>query len=186
MRLFVAVSPGVDVVRRIDHVVQAIRGKAPSAKWVKPDNLHLTLAFLGERPESDVPSLSEALSRVAASHAPFDLHFQGGGGFGRPSRPRVLWIGCEGDTESLSSLQRDVGEALSPLGFVPERRDFAAHLTLARARDQAGDPALFRCVESLEREDFGAVRVDHLTLFESRLSPAGATYVAVYKATLKS
>src|SRR5262245_15462651 len=114
MRLFVAVDPGVDVVRRIAHVLDAIRPKAPAAKWVKPDSLHLTLAFLGERPPDDVPKLEEALSRAASGQAPFDIRFVGGGGFGRPSRPKVLWIGCEGDLAALQSLHTAVAAALAP------------------------------------------------------------------------
>lgn len=185
MRLFVAVDPGADVVRRIEHVLMAIRPKAPSAKWVKADSLHLTLAFLGERPEEDAPKIGEALSQVAAAHAPFELHFKGGGGFGRPSRPKVLWAGCEGDTDALAALQKAVEEALVPLGFVPDRRDFSAHLTLARARDTGGDLGLSRCVQGLETEDFGASTIREVVLYESRLSPAGASYTAVHKARLR-
>lgn len=185
MRLFVAVSPGADVVRRIEHVIQAIRSKAPSAKWVKAESLHLTLAFLGEQPEAMAPKIGEALSLVAASRAPFDLHFKGGGGFGRPSRPRTLWAGCDGDTPSLSALQKAVEEALSPLGFAPEKRDFAAHLTLARARDTAGDLGLSRCVDALENEDFGVASIQEVTLYESRLSPSGPTYLPVHRARFR-
>lgn len=184
MRLFVAVNPGLDVLRRIEHLLTVLRPKAPSAKWVKTDSLHLTLAFLGERSPEDAATIGEAVTRVAAAHAPFELRFSGGGAFGRPSRPKVLWAGCDGDAAALNALHADVSSALAPLGYVPDHRDFNAHLTLARARDASGDIGLSRCVETLRTEDFGVARVEEVFLYESRLSPAGAHYEVVARARL--
>src|SRR5262245_38624709 len=134
MRLFVAIDPGPDVTRTIEQTLGTLGPKAPSAKWVKADNLHVTLAFLGERDPADAPAIGEALARAAAGHRPFELRFRGGGVFGRPARPRVLWVGCEGDLQALQALYRDVVAALAPFGFTPDRPEFSAHLTLARAR----------------------------------------------------
>ncbi len=184
MRLFVAVTPGVDVLRKIEHTLLALRPKALAAKWVQVDNLHLTLAFLGERSPEDAALIGEALARVAAGHAPFELRFCGGGGFGRPSRPRVLWVGCEGDTAALNALSTDIASALAPLGFVPDQREFNAHLTLARARDTGGDVALSRCVDSLRNEDFGTTRVQEVNLYESQLSAGGPRYEPILRARL--
>lgn len=186
MRLFVAVSPSAEVLGRIEQSLHSLRLRAPSAKWVKVDNMHLTLAFLGERDAADVPKLSEALSGAASKHAPFELCFRGGGGFGRPSRPRILWAGCEGDTAALAALQKDVEAALVPLGYVAEQREYNAHLTLARAKEQGGDFKLAGCIEVLEKADFGVTRVEEVTLYESRLSPGGARYEALHRAPLES
>ncbi|MFO0589719.1 MAG: RNA 2',3'-cyclic phosphodiesterase [Polyangiaceae bacterium] len=184
MRLFIAVSPGVDVLRRIDHLLDALRPKAPSAKWVKAESLHVTLAFLGEQTAEMAAKVSEALVAEAASHAPFELRFKGGGSFGRPSRPRILWASCDGDLAALGRLQQGITTRLVPLGHAPEDREFNPHLTLARARDHAGDPALARCVPGLQNEDFGAVTVTEVTLYESRLSPAGPHYEPLVRARL--
>jgi 2'-5' RNA ligase len=184
VRLFVAVTPGVDVLRRIEHTLDAVRPKAPAAKWVKLDNLHLTLAFLGERSPEDAAAMGEALVAVAAARAPFDLRFCGAGSFGRPSRPRVLWVGCEGDTSALNALCAEVSAALSPLGYVPESSELNAHLTLARSRDTGGEPALSRCLESLRTEDFGVTRVQEVNLYESRLTAGGPSYEPLARARL--
>lgn len=184
MRLFVAVSPGVDVLRRIEHLLDALRPKAPSAKWVKADSLHVTLTFLGEVPAETASKIGEALSAEATAHAPFELQFKGGGSFGRPSRPRILWASCDGDIAALRGLQQGVSNALVPLGYVPEEREFNPHLTLARSREHAGDPALARCVPGLQNEDFGAVTVNEVVLYESRLTPAGPHYEALLRARL--
>jgi RNA 2',3'-cyclic 3'-phosphodiesterase len=184
MRLFVAISPTAEVVGRIEAALGALRLSAPSARWVKAGGVHITLAFLGERAEADAPRIAEALSKAAAGHAPFELRFRGGGSFGRPSRPRVVWAGCEGDLEALSALHRDVSAALTPCGYVPEERDFNAHLTLGRAKEQGGDHRLAACARSLETADFGGSRIEEVTLYESRLSAAGAEYRAVHRARL--
>jgi len=184
VRLFVAVRPDVEVIGRIASAVAALRATAPSAKWVNAGSLHITPAFLGERAAADTPEIAEALSRAAAGHPPFELHFRGGGAFGRPSRPRVLWAGCEGEVIVLEALCKDVAAALAPCGYVPDRRDFNAHLTLARARDHGGDPPLAACAGALQAADFGSSRIDEVTLYESRLSAGGAEYAAVHRAAL--
>jgi 2'-5' RNA ligase len=184
VRLFVAVSPGEEVVRRIEASLSSLRPAAPSAKWVGPGGIHVTLAFLGERPAEDAPKIASALDAAAAEHRPFELRFTGGGAFGRQSRPRVLWAGCEGDLDALGALHASVGRALGPLGYVPESRPFTAHLTLARSREQGGDLQLGRCVEKLQSMDFGKAVIEEVGLYESKLSPAGARYEVAHHARL--
>ena len=80
----------------------------------------------------------------------------------------MLWADVRGETAALKALQADASSALEPLGFKPEHREYTAHLTLARAKDPRGDPAIARCVKALEGSDFGEGRVDRLVLFESK------------------
>jgi 2'-5' RNA ligase len=184
MRLFVAVTPGPDVLARVTAALGALRGHAPSAKWVQAEGMHLTLAFLGERAPEDAPEIAAALAAATRSHAPFALRLRGGGAFGRPGRPRVLWVGCEGDVDALRALHRDVVSALAPFGYVPDRAELTAHLTLCRAREQGGDRALVRCAELLRDQDFGEARIEEVELYESRLSPAGARHSVIGRAPL--
>lgn len=167
MRLFVAVTLGPTIESHAVSALPRLKGLAPRARWVPPTNLHLTLSFLGQVEAERVPALAEALSRVGAAHAPLVLTIEGGGGFGAPSHPRVLWAGVGGDTKALGALQADVVEALRPLGFEPEHRDYTAHLTLARAKVPRGDRQLSECVHALQGEKWGEARVDRLILFES-------------------
>lgn len=184
MRLFVAVSPGAAVVERARQVVESLRPAARRAKWSRVENVHLTLAFLGEKDEALAPAIGDAVEEVARRHRPFTLRFEGGGAFGRPARPRVLWGGCAGDTPALAALQADVARALAPFGYVSDHPEFSAHLTLARSRDQGGDPDLARCVEMLRGVEIGEAPIHELTLFESRMAPGGSVYVAVRNAGL--
>jgi 2'-5' RNA ligase len=168
MRLFTAVTLGATIEQRATAELQRLRAVAPHARFVKAEGVHLTLVFLGEVEEARLPSLREALEPLGPRHAPFVLSVGGGGSFGSPSRPRVLWADVRGATDALKALQADTAAALQPLGFEPEHREYTAHLTLARAKDPRGDPALARCVKALEGADLGEGRVDRLVLFESQ------------------
>lgn len=184
MRLFVAVDPGPAVVERIRTAIALVTPTAPTAKWVKAENLHVTLAFLGQRDAADAPKIGEALQQAAAGHRPFTLCFRGAGTFGRPRRPRVLWAGCEGDVEALGALHRDVVSALQPLGYTPDRPELSAHLTLARAKDPGGDACITDCIPALRHADFGAVSIEAVHLYESHLSPHGPRYTVIASARL--
>lgn len=168
MRLFVAVTLGPQVTQRAEAAVQRLRPLAPRARWARLEGLHLTLVFLGETEPERVGPLSVALHEVAARHTPFRLSAGGGGSFGSPTHPRVLWGDVKGDLAALRALQADVARALEPLGFAPERRAYTAHLTLARAKAPRGDADLAACVQALQHEDWGEGEVRELVLFESR------------------
>jgi RNA 2',3'-cyclic 3'-phosphodiesterase len=180
MRLFVAVTLGEELISRAVPVLKRLEGLAPRARWVAPEKLHVTLSFLGEVESEQVPALAGALRQVGAAHAPLVLRVEGGGSFGSPTQLRVLWAGLGGDVAALAALQAEVVAALRPLGFMPEERNFTAHLTLARAQQLRGDRALAACVRALEQERWGEVRVDRLLLFES----VGSRYVPRAEALL--
>jgi 2'-5' RNA ligase len=153
MRLFVGVKLGSEVERRATEGLERLKALAPRARWVVPEKLHLTLSFLGEVEPERAEAVARALEAVGVKHGPLVLKIEGGGSFGAPGHPRVLWAGVGGDTQALESLQVAVVSALEPLGFAAEERDYTAHLTLARARTPRGDressPAVrlrsFRC-----------------------------------------
>ncbi len=186
MRLFVAVdldqavrAAAADVARRLAPVAE----HGGSVGWVKPENMHLTLKFLGEVDDARVP---EVAARVKAPYdvAAFDVSFSGVGLF-PPSGPvRVVWIGMTAGVEPLQALQQEVEARLGPLGFPAETRGFQAHLTLGRFRIPA--PRSIRAaIEGVRAGNVGACRIDHVTLYQSRLSPRGATYTPLERGLLR-
>ncbi|MBM7113283.1 RNA 2',3'-cyclic phosphodiesterase [Archangium primigenium] len=168
MRLFVAVTLGPALEATVTDALRDLSRHAPRARWVPPANLHLTLSFLGDVDAPRAAEVERVLRPVGAAHAPLELSVQGGGGFGAPERPRVLWAGVGGDTAALGALQADVAAALGPLGFEPEHREYVAHLTLARARSPGGDRELAACVQALQAARWGTARVERVVLFESQ------------------
>ncbi|WP_375768216.1 RNA 2',3'-cyclic phosphodiesterase [Archangium gephyra] len=167
MRLFVAVTLGEGIESQASAALPRLKALAPHARWVPTANLHLTLCFLGEVEAERLQPVKDVLTRVGPAHAPLVLTVEGGGSFGSPAHPRVLWAGVGGDTKALGALQADVAGGLKPLGFEPEHREYAAHLTLARAKVPQGDRQLAECARALQGEKWGEARVDRLVLFES-------------------
>ncbi|MHB8874093.1 MAG: RNA 2',3'-cyclic phosphodiesterase [Myxococcaceae bacterium] len=184
MRLFVAIELGDEIRARATEEIQRLAKRAPDVKWVRPEAMHLTLAFLGEVEEEKLPALEAAIETVAARHRPVSLAVSGGGTFGGSKHPRVLWSALSGDLDELAQIQADLAAALVPLGYTPELRDFQPHLTFARARNPRGDAALADCAQALQSTRLGEVTVRELVLFQSQLSPKGARYTALLRAAL--
>jgi 2'-5' RNA ligase len=177
LRLFVAVTPAASPLQKAEEALERVRPLAPDAKWVKPTALHLTLAFLGDTEEARLSDVATAMDLAAARQpAPLQLSLAGGGGFGSPRAPRVLWVGVGGEVERLAALQGELAKELRARGFSLEERAFKAHLTLARARAPRGDRQLAACVEALQSFDGGSGPVERLELFHSTLTPQGSRY----------
>ncbi len=187
-RLFVALEPTEPVRRRIAAVTERIRRSAGAAagevRWVPDENVHLTVQFLGAVPEERVEAVGAAMAAAAAVAGPLLLEVKGAGGFPNSRRPRVVWLGLSGDVEALAALAADLGNRLAPLGFAPEARPFAAHLTLGRARDSRGASGLGGALAAAAQDDGIAWRATELVLFESHLSPRGPRYEPVRRAPL--
>lgn len=170
-RLFVAVPIPADIKKAVAAAVLDLKqsGQLPFKRWVHPEDVHVTLKFIGEVAPSATAPIEAELERVAARSNPFPLRLTGTGTFGSPQAPRVLWAGLGGEPERLRALQADVERQLAALGYAPEERPFAPHLTLAR-QHAGGGPVR---IEPL-RERFGADSaagaewtVDRLVLYRS-------------------
>jgi 2'-5' RNA ligase len=186
-RLFVALEPPEAVRRRLAAIAVELRRAAGRAaddvRWVAPENVHLTVQFLGAVLDERVAELDAAVRAVAAEARPLALEVKGAGGFPNARRPRVVWAGLAGDVAALGELAAALGRRLAPLGFPREERPFSAHLTLGRARDPRGAAGLAGALASAA--DTGAPwRAAELVLFESHLSPRGPRYEALSRASL--
>ena len=181
VRLFVALDLPDELARLVDRHATEARRELPRARWVRPENLHLTLAFLGEREADELSILHEHLTPAFAGVAPFEMRLHQGGTF-PPRRPaRVAWIGVEAPDE-LPRLGRRVQNALRrAVGFEPDRRGFSAHLTVARCKQ----PWRRREIERFQRHFRGDVgqpfEVTEGVLYQSELSPGGARYKALQR-----
>jgi 2'-5' RNA ligase len=189
MRLFVAVELGEDVLREAATLVGELRRRvdrrAPDAKltWVTPERMHLTLRFLGEVSDAQGGKMLAAL-RAPIAMAPFEVAWQGLGAFPHRGPPRVLWVGAGRGRDTLLALETAVSARLEPLGFESGARSYSPHLTLARVREARGlrTAALF---EGIAGQPVGTTTVDAITLFQSKLSPKGPTYLAMDRTPLR-
>lgn len=174
MRLFLAINPPEPVRERIAAGTEALRG-VEGIRWVPPDQVHLTLKFIGEADGDSERAIAEALAWAAVAHGPFEARLGAPGAFPNLRRPRVVWIGLDQSPE-LAALQGDLEDALADLGIEREERPFRPHLTLGRAR--RGRRVDGRKLDSLARrtEVSGTWRVETVDLMRSRLLPTGAVY----------
>ena len=141
--------------------------------WVRPENVHLTLKFLGDIREEALNDLCAALEETCRHHTPFDVGLTGLGAFPSARRARILWAGVGAGSERLCSLATDVDAAFAPLGFEREGRPYVPHLTLGRVR---GRPASFELSRASVNLSFCARRAE---LVESTLTEEGAVYRTV-------
>lgn len=175
-RLFIAIplaEPIKDVLGKNRPVLSGMR-------WIARGNLHLTLCFLGEVPESAQRRLEHELAAMDAS--PFMLEVQGIGTFGGQA-PRVLWAGIGRGGSDLVALQRQVSTAVKCAGLQQSSQKYAPHITLARLRGvQAADLAPY--LESVQYTSFGLMPVREMVMYASELRPEGAVYTVEYCRTL--
>jgi RNA 2',3'-cyclic 3'-phosphodiesterase len=186
IRTFVAVDVAEAVRRRAARLIELLAQGGGDVKWVEPQNMHLTLQFLGDVPQSDVSAVCQAVERAVEGTPPFSMTLVGAGAFPHPGRPNTIWIGIGEGSEELVALQRAVQRALKPLGFPPERRAFHPHLTIGRMR-RGGGPARQGLAQALrEQHDFeaGSSMVDQVIVYASYLDRAGPTYQAMRRIDL--
>ncbi|MFH1034975.1 MAG: RNA 2',3'-cyclic phosphodiesterase [Pseudomonadota bacterium] len=189
MRLFVALELPPEVKEAAATVTQQLRPWGADIKWVAPQNMHLTLRFLGEVAPEALAGIKTALSRALAGRQALDLAVRGCGAFPSPRRPQVIWLGLAGQVAELASLASAIQAGLEPLGFAPEARAFQAHLTLGRLRrgrgparrpspDQARDKAggLARELAGLSGWEGPRFLAKRVALVQSTLTPKGPLY----------
>ncbi len=153
-------------------------------RWVRVEGLHLTLRFLGATPDVRLQELSAAVTAAARGVAPFRVELTGGGAFPTPQRPRVLWIGIGAGVPELGALARRLDGELRRLGWPPEERPFAAHLTLARTDGVPGSDEKARQLIELARDVRLAWQADRLVLYKSHLGRGPTHYEALTEARL--
>jgi 2'-5' RNA ligase len=181
-RSFVAVLLPEPVRARLGEAVATLSARAPRLGWVRPENLHLTLRFLGGLDAAGVAAAGDAVRRAAAGRAPFRLGLGGLGGFPSARAPRVVWAGVTAGAAALAGLQGALEAELTARGFPPEMRAFHAHVTLGRARD----PRQARGLEALlgSAAGFGELTVAAVHLMRSDLGRGGARYDVLLEAAL--
>jgi RNA 2',3'-cyclic 3'-phosphodiesterase len=168
----------------VDELSRRVAQSAPHARvtWVKPAHLHLTLRFIGEADAALGEKIRGALNQRIVAPA-FLLTIKGIGTFPPRRPPRVIWAGIAGGLEALRAVERELRARLDRLLPSVDERDFHPHVTLGRVKNPAGlRPAVL--LDGLTDAAFGVVPVGAVTLFESRLSSAGPTYVALGRTPL--
>ena len=177
MRLFVALQIPSMVRKNLAELLVELRALSSQPRWVRAENLHITLKFIGELPAEKLGALRAALSAVHSDRL-VTLDFRGLGFFPNEKRPRVFWAGIQA-SENLEVLASNIDRALEKLGIPSEKRPFSAHLTLARFEPPGLPEKLPAAIQENATREFGSVATGEFHLIESKLKPSGAEYTTL-------
>ncbi len=187
MRLFIALDIDEAIRSRIARFMDGVREFAPDARWVQPESLHVTLKFIGEKPEEEAGRIKSALAGV--SQSAFDIAFSGYGFFPTAKSARVFWLGIQSGPD-LASLAKRIDESMAELGIPPETHQFSPHLTLARGgsgspkrRSEDGPNRRFQRLQeklsAMTSPEFGTMTAREFFLYQSQLSRGGSRYTKI-------
>ena len=177
MRLFVALEIPAEVRKTIAALVQELREVEPQAKWIRAENLHVTLKFIGEVESSKAAEICAVLSEMCANRE-VSVQFQGLGFFPSEYIPKVLWAGITESSE-LPSLAAQIDKRLSEIGIPAQTRIFSPHLTLARFHEGETHDKLRAAILKNAGIEFGSLVAREFHLVESKLKPTGAEYTTL-------
>ena len=185
-RTFIAIEMPAKVKDLIASHVERLKGLVPrGVKWVDPQTTHLTLAFLGNLPNERLSALSRIVDAVAADSPPLRLRTGLLGAFPSPTRPRVVWLGLEGDTQLLAVTQHRLQDALETDGFPREQRTFKPHITLGRARGNGFIPLPEPALNDQAKGTL-VFEVRDIVLMSSILTPSGPIHTPLDSALLSA
>jgi len=176
MRTFIAIELSEEIRKKIWAMIEELKGVSAPVKWVEQDNLHITLKFLGEVPDKEIDNLISLSTDAAEGVKPFAAEFAGVGTFPGGHHPRVIWVDTVKGREEQGDIASSLEEKLSNAGFRSEEREFKPHITVGRVREDKGLAKLLSKLEGLRGTNFGEMKIDHVNIMKSRLSPKGPTY----------
>jgi 2'-5' RNA ligase len=177
-RTFIAIKihPGEKMRMILDYFKQTLSGE--KIKWVSPEIMHITIAFLGDTEEKIIPSISEKINRISQDFSPFELMFRSTGVFKNMRDPRVIWIGTE-INPLLQNLKMRIDDELSEYGFEKESREFRPHLTLGRIKWIKNISALEQAIQPYKDQEVQKEFINEIIFYESILKPEGPIYIPI-------
>ena len=189
IRAFIAVELPAELKSELAELEGQLKKNSPlMVKWVDPNNIHITLKFLGEIAENSIEELILAIEESTQGIQPFKLEVREVGAFPNLERAQVLWVGVKGELDKITKLQKRIESNTEQLGFPRESRGFSPHLTLGRVRDEARPNERQRLGKLLADTSFAAlhnVDVEAVNLMRSQLTPTGPIYICIGSLRLK-
>ena len=176
IRAFIAFPLPELITTRIFDIQERLKSYRLPVRWVRPENVHLTLKFLGEISLSTIDGIAEVIEATVRDFSPLILFTKGLGVFPGIKKPRVLWIGISGDVKTLSDIQANLETHMEQNGFAKENRPFKSHPTLGRFKGSIHPGTLFNILGSFSDFASEPFEVKELVLYKSELKPSGAIY----------
>mgnify|MGYP001822740724 FL=1 len=184
IRSFIAIDFPEETRKALEDIQKKLKQSGAGVRWVKPSSIHLTLKFLGNIHAAQVEEIARAVAQEIRDQPPITLRPAGLGAFPSLRKPRVIWIGMEGEVQRLTGIQARVETALEVLGFAREKRSFRPHLTIGRVKDRRWLQSLVDAVATLDMKPFNSFDADEIILYKSDLRPTGAIYTKLHRMPL--
>src|SRR5262249_24534710 len=186
LRPFIALDLGKVVRDRLVDLQESLARAAPEMKWVEPENLHVTMLFLGEVDDRAVLEVCRAAGDSCRPLAPFKMTVEKVGCFGNPRRPRTVWVGVGDGAEEVKALHAVLEEKLLALGYYRrQHRQFTAHLTPGRVKQDGSADGLAPLLQKKADWQGGPVEVREVLVMSSQLTPQGPIYTILSRASLQ-
>lgn len=188
MRAFIAIKLPKEVKAHLGNLQEKLKSARADVKWIAPENMHLTLKFLGEIDNSQLEKIAEILEDTANNKKPFNIRISSIGAFPKLDFPRIIWVGIDKGDKETGEIARELEEKVSLLGIPKEKRAFACHLTIARTRSNLNQSALVKILKDREKDFSGEVpefAATKITLFKSTLTPKGPIYEELKEANFR-
>ncbi len=182
MRCFIAIELSEEIKRVLDDIERELKKTVTGVKWVPPENIHLTLKFLGNIECDKTERIKEFTDNIADKRRPFAIRISSLGAFPRVEWPRVIWVGIDKGKNECSSLAADIESQCTAVGIEKENREFHPHLTLARVKSLKNKNILRNAFASIGIPQ-AEMLASKITLFQSTLTSEGPIYTPLHEAT---
>jgi 2'-5' RNA ligase len=184
IRSFIAVNIGLNALRAVAEEQIVLRRRASErgveVRWIAPQNLHVTLSFLGQVTEPMVAAIQDGLEPIVKTVAPFEVTAAGLGVFPDARRPRVVWVGLREESGVLGHLHEAISAVLVRMGFNLDEKPFRSHVTIGRVKGGDGE-ALAACLAESGECTYGTFTVREIVCYRSDLRPSGADYRMLWR-----
>lgn len=181
-RGFIAID--IDPFPKLLEFEREIKNSGANVKFVEPENIHLTIKFLGDTDESLIDRIKDIMNDSVKNMEPFEIQLKGAGIFPNERYIKVIWIGIK-NGESIGKIASRIDEKLSNLGFQKEKRKFSAHLTIARVKNVKNKEKLVQIIEKYRQVEFVNIKVNSIKLKKSDLTPKGPIYTTIKEIEFK-
>ncbi|MDD5237218.1 MAG: RNA 2',3'-cyclic phosphodiesterase [Candidatus Omnitrophica bacterium] len=186
IRSFIAIPLPKNIETYLSSLILELKKTNADVKWVKPENIHLTLKFLGGQDAEILEKIRIILDKLVADKNVYPLGISHIGGFPKIENPRVIWVGLSSGDKETKAIAKELDEKINKLGIPKEERAFSSHITIGRVRSPLNKDkltaALKNCAIEEEKLSFDA---DKIILYKSTLLPGGPVYEVIYEASLK-
>ncbi len=184
IRTFIAIKLTPEISSNISKLQEELKKTSAQVKWVKPENIHLTLKFLGHVTPEELEKVKLITKETLEPFAPFEVSISGLGAFPKIKYPRVIWVGVDQGKEELKRMVSNLEERLARIGFAKEKRPFSPHLTLGRVKSSKGRERLIEALSLVKASNLGNMRVTKISIMKSELRPEGPIYTILEETVL--